>query len=126
MTDDGGPHPEMQLNLMNCRATALVAQTRDRWRLAGDQLYVDLDLSLENLPAGTRLSIGGAVIEVTPVPHTGCKKFVERFGLDAMKWGNSPVGRELNLRGICARVVKAGVIRSGDRVMKRARSVSIK
>lgn len=118
MTEDGGPHPEMQLNLMNSRATNRVACSRDRWALAGDQLYVDLDLSLANLPAGTRLTIGRAVIEVTPVPHTGCKKFVERFGLEAMKWVNSPVGRELNLRGICAKVVVSGAIRTGDRVRK--------
>ena len=119
MTKDGGPHPEMQLNLMNSRVIDLVArERRDRWRLAGDQLFVDLDLSLANLPAGTRLAIGEAVIEVTPVPHTGCKKFVERFGREAMKWVNSPVGRELNLRGICAKVVQSGVIRTGDRLVK--------
>lgn len=122
MTKDGSPHPEMQLNLMNARVVDLVArQRRDRWRLAGDQLFADFDLSLANLPAGTRLAIGEAVIEVTPVPHTGCKKFVERYGLEAMKWVNSPVGRELNLRGICAKVVQAGVIRTGDRVIKRPR-----
>ena len=119
MTEDGSPHPEMQLNLMNSRVIDLVArQQRERWRLAGDQLFVDLDLSLANLPAGTRLAIGEAVIEVTPVPHTGCKKFVERYGLEAMKWVNSPVGRELNLRGICAKVVQAGVIRTGRRLKK--------
>jgi hypothetical protein len=117
-TPDGSSHPDMQLNIMNVRSTALVAQNRDRWSLAGDQLYVDLDLSGENLPAGTRLRIGGATIEVTPVPHTGCAKFVSRFGLDAMKFVNSPVGRELNLRGICAKVVEPGTIRAGDRVKK--------
>lgn len=118
MTKDGSPHPDMQLNLMNSRVIDLVAGNRDRWRLAGDQLFVDLDLSLANLSAGTRLAIGGAVIEVTPVPHTGCKKFVERYGLEAMKWVNSPLGRELNLRGICAKVVQSGRIRTGDRLTK--------
>ena len=108
----------MQLNIMNVRAAALVAQSPDRWALAGDQLYVDLDLSGENLPAGTRLAIGEAVIEVTPQPHTGCNKFVSRFGLDAMKFVNSPVGRTLNLRGINARVVQAGRIRVGDVVRR--------
>jgi MOSC domain-containing protein YiiM len=103
---------------MNVRSTALVAQGRERWQLAGDQLYVDLDLSGENLPPGTRLRIGSAVIEVTPIPHTGCSKFVSRFGLEAMKFVNSPVGRELNLRGICAKVVEPGSIRAGDRVTK--------
>jgi hypothetical protein len=117
-TTDGSSHPEMQLNVMNARSAALVAQAPDRWQLAGDQLFVDLDLSGENLPAGTRLRLGAAVIEVTPMPHTGCAKFVSRFGLEAMKFVNSPVGRELNLRGICARVVEPGAIRAGDRITK--------
>ena len=115
---DGGPHPLMQLNVMNARAVALVAQSPHRWPLAGDQLFVDLDLSGANLPPGTRLSIGSAVIEVTPEPHTGCAKFVSRFGVDAMKFVNSTVGRELNLRGINARVVRPGDIHVGDLVRK--------
>ena len=113
-TPDGSSHPEMQLNIMNARAVALVAQDRERWQLAGDQLYLDLDLSRENLPAGTRLALGDALIEVTAQPHTGCKKFVSRFGAEAMKFVNSGVGRELNLRGINARVIRPGVIRVGD------------
>lgn len=115
---DGRAHPDMQLNIMNARAAALVAQRDDRWPLAGDQLYVDLDLSGANLPPGTRLAIGSAVIEVTDQPHTGCGKFVARFGLDAMKLVNSPLGRSLNLRGICARVVQPGTLRVGDTVRK--------
>lgn len=112
--DRKSPHPDMQLNVMNARVAALVAQDPARWALAGDQLYVDLDLSRANMPPGTRLGIGTAVIEVTSQPHIGCGKFVERFGLDAMKFMNSPVGRELSLRGINARVVQAGTIRRGD------------
>lgn len=111
---DGGPHPLMQLNLMNARAVALVAQSPLRWPLAGDQLFVDLDLSGANLPPGTRLEIGTAIIEVTTEPHTGCAKFVSRFGVDAMKFVNSTIGRELNLRGINARVLRAGAIEVGD------------
>ena len=115
-TADGSSHPDMQLNVMSARAIALIADEESRWPLAGDQLFVDLDLSAVNLPPGTRLSIGSAVIEVTNQPHTGCDKFVSRFGLDAMKFVNSPTGRELNLRGINARVVTPGRIRAGDRV----------
>ncbi len=115
-TVDGSPHPDMQINVMNARAAALIAQSKDRWPLAGDQLFLDLDLSGANLPPGTRLAIGSAVIEVTELPHTGCGKFVERFGLDAMQFVNSPIGRELNLRGINARVVQPGAVRRGDEV----------
>ena len=117
-TADGSAHPHMQLNVINARVAALVAQAKERWKLAGDQLYLDFDLSAENLPAGTQVAIGSTVIEVTPPPHTGCMKFVSRFGLEAMKFVNSPVGRELRLRGINARVVQGGVIRVGEVVKK--------
>ena len=117
-TPDHSPHPEMQINIMNSRVTALVAQQKDRWPLAGDQLYVDMDLSKTNLPAGSRIAIGSVVLEVTPPPHTGCKKFVARFGMDAMMFVNSPVGKELCLRGINARIVQGGVIRVGETVRK--------
>jgi hypothetical protein len=113
-TPDGSRHPDMQLNIMNARAIALLAQTKDRWQLAGDQLYIDLDLSPENLPAGTRLALGTAVIEVTSQPHTGCEKFAARFGPHATKFVNSPEGKQLRLRGINAKVVQAGTIRVGD------------
>jgi len=117
-TADGSPHPDMQLNVMNARVVALVARDPSRWALAGDQLFVDLDLSGANLPPGTRLTLGSAVIEVTPQPHTGCAKFISRFGLDAQKFVNSDRGRELNLRGINAKVVTPGTIRRGDVVRK--------
>ncbi len=119
-TSDGSSHPDMQLNIMNARAIALVAQDRDRWQLAGDQLFIDMDLSIENLPAGTRLALGSAVIEVSPQPHTGCQKFVSRFGRDAVKFVNSPLGKELHLRGINAKVVQPGLIRVGDVARKIA------
>ena len=113
-----GANADMQLTVMNARVTELVAGDADRWPLAGDQLYVDFDLSVANIPAGTRLALGSAVIEVTEVPHTGCRKFVSRFGLDAMTFVNSSTGRALNLRGINARVVQPGSVRVGDAVRK--------
>ena len=115
--DRSNPNLKTQLTVMNSRAAALVAQDRDRWQLAGDQLFVDLDLSGGNLPPGTRLALGSAVIEVTDQPHTGCTKFVARFGKDAMEFVNSPRTRA-ELRGINARIVQPGVIRVGDRVRK--------
>jgi hypothetical protein len=111
---DGAADPEMQLNIMNSRVAALVADAPERRELAGDQLFLDLDLSDENLPAGTRLSIGGAVVQVTEPPHTGCKKFAERFGKDAIVFVNSGRGKALNFRGINARVIEPGDIRIGD------------
>jgi hypothetical protein len=117
-TSDGSAHPDMQLNIMNVRVIALVAQARERWPLAGDQLYVDMDLGSDNLPPGTRLAIGSALLEVTAQPHTGCHKFLARFGEDALKFVNSPRGKLLHLRGINARVVQAGVLRVGDLVRK--------
>jgi len=117
-TEDGSSNPDAQLTLMNARVTALVAQDEDRWALAGDQLYVDFDLSEANLPGGTRLQIGDAVIEISALPHTGCAKFIRRFGVDAQKFVNSKVGRELNLRGRNAKVVTAGTVRAGDRVTR--------
>jgi MOSC domain-containing protein YiiM len=115
-TSDGSAHPDMQLTIMNARVIDLVAQGKERWPLAGDQLYVDLDLSADNLPAGTRLAIGWAVVEVTAVPHTGCKKFMARFGRDAMKFVNW--SKDLHYRGINAKVVEPGTIRVGDCVTK--------
>ncbi len=117
-TADGSPHPDMQLNLMNARVIEAIAGPVTRWSLAGDQLFVDLDLSQANLPPGTRLRIGDAEVEVTSQPHTGCGKFSARFGLEALKWVNSPEGRRLGLRGINAKVVTAGRIRQGDVVRK--------
>ena len=117
-TSDGRADPKMQLNVMNARAAALMAQSRERWPLAGDQLFVDLDLSTANVPPGTRIALGAALIEVTDQPHTGCAKFVSRFGVEATKFVNSRVGRELQLRGINARVVQPGIIKVGDVVRR--------
>ena len=113
-TADGSAHPEMQLNIMNARVIGLVARARERWPLAGDQLFLDMDLSDDNLPPGTQLALGDAIIEVTEPPHTGCKKFAARFGVDAMVFVNSGRGRKLNFRGINAKVIQSGDIEVGD------------
>ena len=120
-TPDGSADPEAQLTIMNSRLIAVVAGTKDRWPLAGDQLYVDLDLSLANMPPGTRLAIGDALVELTGKPHTGCGSFMRRYGRDATKFVNSRVGRELRLRGVHARVIKPGAIRLGDIARKLGR-----
>jgi MOSC domain-containing protein YiiM len=117
-TADRSPRREAQITLMNARSIALIAQSEQRWSLAGDQLYVDFDLSDDNIPPGTRLAIGSVIVEVSSVPHTGCKKFSARFGLDAMKFVNSPEGKQLHLRGINTKVIQSGIIRAGDMVQK--------
>ena len=108
----------MQINIMNARAAALVAGSRDRWKLAGDQLYIDMDLSADNLPPGTQLQVGDAIVQVTGEPHLGCKKFMERFGRDATLFVNSEQGRLVNMRGINARVIKSGRVNVGDKAVK--------
>jgi MOSC domain-containing protein YiiM len=115
--DGGLPNPDRQLTLMNSRVIALLAQTKERWPLAGDQLFVDLDLSAANLPPGTHLKIGSAVIEVTAKPHMGCAKFEERFGRAAFLFVNGPSHKDLHLRGVNARVVEPGLIHTGDSVV---------
>lgn len=115
-TADGGPNPDQQITMMNARYLDLIAGGRDRWPLAGDQLVVDLDLGEEALGPGDRLRVGQVLVEVTPHPHNGCDKFRDRFGLDAVRFANSPVGRRHHLRGIHVRVVEEGVVRVGDRI----------
>jgi hypothetical protein len=117
-TSDGSANPETQVTIMNSRVIQLLTQDAERWQLAGDQLFVDLDLSEENLPAGTRLAIGSAIVEVTATPHNGCKKFSARFGLDALKFISAPENKALHMRGLNARVIQAGEIKTGDTVRK--------
>jgi hypothetical protein len=109
---------DSQITVMNVRVIALLAGPKERWPLAGDQFYVDLDLSAANLPPGTRLGLGSAILEVTAEPHTGCSKFAERFGPAATKFVNSPEGKRLRLRGINTRIVQPGEVRVGDMLRK--------
>ena len=117
-TPDGSALLDAQLTVMNARAALLVARDPDRRKLAGDQLYVDLDIGVENLPPGTRLGLGSAVIEISARPHTGCVKFAARFGKDALRFVNSRTGRALRLRGLNARIVVSGTVRTGDVIRK--------
>ncbi len=115
---DNSPHPDMQINIINARVIGLLAREKERWPLAGDQLYIDLDLSAENLPPGTRLQIGTAIIAITDQPHTGCSKFMARFGQEALKFISNPTGKRYNMRGVNAKVIQPGMIRTGDIVKK--------
>jgi hypothetical protein len=117
-TPDGSSHPDQQLTLMSARAAAAIAD-RDRWPLAGDQVFVDLDLSQEALPIGTQLVLGEALVEISTLPHLGCAKFTHRFGSDATKWVNGDAGKALRLRGANARIIRGGVVRRGD-TLRRA------
>jgi hypothetical protein len=119
-TADGRPDPLRQVTVMNSRALASIAGDRERWQLAGDQLIVDLDLSINNLPVGTRLQIGEAIAEVTEPPHSGCAKFAGRFGADALGWANGPGGRTQRRRGMHVRVLASGTVRQGDAIRKLA------
>jgi hypothetical protein len=120
-TEDGGPNPDAQLTIMSARAAAIVSGGDDHedWAQAGDQLFVDFDISHANLPPGSRLAIGEAIVEITAAPHLGCGKFSRRFGVDSLKLVNSAVGRELRLRGVNARVVQPGMVSRGDQVTKQ-------
>ncbi|MCH2211065.1 MAG: hypothetical protein MK110_07170 [Fuerstiella sp.] len=115
---DGRPHPDVQVAIMNSRAIELIAQGREHWPLAGDNLYVDLDLGRGNLRPGQQLSVGSAVLEVTEVPHNGCRKFSQRFGDDAVSFVNSEPGKEQRLRGVYARVLQAGTVQVGNVIRK--------
>ncbi|WP_420626424.1 MOSC domain-containing protein [Candidatus Poriferisodalis sp.] len=115
---DGGPHPDAQLTIMSARAAAVIIGPVERWPLAGDQLYADLDISHETLPAGTQLRLGDAIVEVTAKPHRGCAKFAARFGRDALRFVNTGEGRDLRMRGVNCRVIQPGTVRVGDSVTR--------
>ena len=119
-TPDGKADPVAQITIINARLLALLAGPEERWQLAGDQLLIDLDMSIDNLPPGTRLRIGSAVIEISEKPHTGCAKFAARFGQDALRFISTPEGRARRLRGVNTRVVQSGAIRAGDVAVKLA------
>ncbi|MCY4516853.1 MAG: hypothetical protein OXB99_06405 [Acidimicrobiaceae bacterium] len=118
LSADGGPHPNKQITIMNSRAAEAVIGPIDRWPLAGDQIYADLDIGHEALPAGTQLSIGTAVVEVAVEPHTGCAKFAARFGREALRFVNTGEGSSLRLRGVNCRVIQPGTVRVGDSVSR--------
>lgn len=115
---DGRAHPDIQVTLTNARFIDLIAQDENRWSLAGDNLYVDFDLGDENLAPGRRLAIGTAILEVTAIPHNGCKKYAQRYGREAVRFVNTPVGKSLHLRGVFAKIIQPGVVTVGDAIRK--------
>jgi MOSC domain-containing protein YiiM len=112
--------PLLQVSVMNSRFLEAIAGETNRMDLAGDNLIVDLDLHEDNVPPGTRLHIGNAVLEITDSPHTGCKKFERRYGKAALDLTNTPEGSALHLRGVLARVIQGGEVRLGDTILKKA------
>lgn len=117
-TMEGRPHPDVQICIMNARCIAHIAGERANWPPAGDNLFLDLDLGHDNLPAGQRLALGTAQIEITEIPHTGCDQFIAQYGRDACVFVNTGPGKRNRLRGVYARVVRDGRISVGDRVRK--------
>ena len=116
--ENGAPHPDVQIAIINSRTIELLASSKERWSLAGDNLYVDLDLSRANLKTGDLLRLGECLIEITDQAHNGCRKFAERYGKDAVAFVNSAAGKELRLRGVYAKVIEAGEIQVGDVISK--------
>lgn len=114
----GAPNIDQQVSMMNARAIAAIAPNREDWANAGDQLYIDFDISTENLPVGTKLAFGTAVLQISPHPHRGCAKFTKRFGEDVTRWVNTDVGCALRLRGVMAQVLVEGDARRGDVIRK--------
>ncbi|MBN8583174.1 MAG: MOSC domain-containing protein [Anaerolineae bacterium] len=115
---DGSANPEAEITLMNTRVIQALTQDETRWALAGDQFFVDFDLSEENIPAGTRLAIGSAIVEVSPLPHNGCKKFSARFGVDALKFISMAENKPMRMRGINAKIIQVGDVKQGDLIRK--------
>ncbi len=117
-TDAGKPHPDVQICMMNSRCIDLIAGDKDNWAPAGDNLFIDMDLTPENLPPGTRIAMGTAILEITDTAHKGCAKFIERYGRDACVFVNVGDGDRYKLRGIYGRVVQDGVLSVGDLATK--------
>jgi MOSC domain-containing protein YiiM len=118
--DSDKPSPYAQVTVMNARLARLISAEADpaAWAQCGDQLYVDLDVSEVNMPAGTRIGIGEAVLEIQAEPHTGCLQFREWWGADAFRLVNDKRGRALRLRGVNTVVVQSGTVRPGDTARK--------
>ena len=117
------PRPEAQLTVMQIDVAGLIANGQPL-TLSGDNLFLELDLSTPNLPAGSRVRVGGATLEVTSKPHNGCQKFRARFGPEALRFVSQPDLRYRNLRGIYMRVVERGEVAPGDPVEVIARPAS--
>lgn len=117
-TPDHSADPEAQITLMNSRVIQLLSVDKENWQWAGDQLFVDIDLSIENLPPHSKLQIGSVILEISAKPHTGCKKFSGRFGVEALEFISTPLGKSLRMRGVNTKVIQAGEIKIGDLIKK--------
>jgi hypothetical protein len=117
-TVDNSADPEAQITLMNSRVIQSLAGNKENWQWAGDQLFVDMDLSIDNLPPHSKLQVGSVILQISATPHTGCKKFSSRFGIEALEFISTPLGKSLRLRGVNAKVIQAGHIQVGDVVKK--------
>ncbi len=117
-TPDGSAHPEAQITLMSTRIIDIIAQDKDNWDLAGDQFFVDFDLSMDNLPTGSKIQVGSAILEISEKPHTGCAKFAKRYGASARKFVMTDEGKQARLRGVNARVIQAGTVKVNDIIKK--------
>lgn len=126
LTPDGGvpgdawgrqkePSLEAQIAVMQIDVAELITNGQPL-TLFGDGLFLALDLSAANLPPGSRVRAGAATLEVTPKSHNGCRKFLSRFGADALRFVSKPDLRHRNLRGIYMRVVEGGEVATGDPV----------
>jgi hypothetical protein len=115
---DGAPDPDIQVSILPARVLDLIWKPGDTAPHPGDPIIADMDLSLANLPPGTLVQAGSAVLRVSALFNDGCVKWKARYGADAKDWITAPGHPALRLRGILCAVVQDGAVRIGDRLQK--------